>query len=210
MAATYLDFTTDPTADFAANPIVTAKNADTTTDTTFTGTVTLNLTTGTGTPTATLTGTVSMAAIAGVATWTNTQALAITDNGTYTLTATSGTLTAAESAAFAYTLAVERNALSEIRSAARLRLGILPTATTEEDDPDLTLWPALITASRDDVLRKALNSTRLLSDEEVLVRVTGAREYDLSRMGFVLVNRLGSFGEKWADAVAARFQEALA
>jgi hypothetical protein len=77
---------------------VTARDAFGNTATGFSGNVTVAITSGTGTAGAVLSGTVTVAASAGVATFSNLS-INLTGNS-YTLTATSGALTAATSSAF--------------------------------------------------------------------------------------------------------------
>ena len=99
--ATRLAFTTQPTTTpaataFAPSIQVSAQDAQGNTVTSFTGNV--GVTIGTNPGSGTLSGTTSQAAVAGVATFSN---LSIDKSGTgYTLTAVSGVLTGATSAAF--------------------------------------------------------------------------------------------------------------
>lgn len=102
-AATKLTFTTGPATTIAGAPItpdvvVTAQDPQGNTDPTFTGSVAVAITGGTGKTGALLSGTLSHAAGAGVATFPG---LNIDSAGTgYSLTATSGLLTAGTSATF--------------------------------------------------------------------------------------------------------------
>jgi hypothetical protein len=83
---------------FATQPVVEARDASNNLDTAFTGPVTAAISTGTGTSGAVLSSTVTVNAVAGVAAFTD---LSIDLAGTgYTLTFTSGSLTAAVSAPF--------------------------------------------------------------------------------------------------------------
>jgi hypothetical protein len=97
-AATKLVFTQQPNASYASNAAITVKvtveDAGGNVVTTDTSSVTVALTTAAG---ATLGGTQTVAAVNGVATFNN---LTVDKVGTYTLTATDGTLTSAVSSAF--------------------------------------------------------------------------------------------------------------
>ncbi len=102
-AATQLVITTQPGggtagATWAQQPVVEARNAGGTVDTSFTGAVAAAITTGTGNPSGTLLGTVSVNCVAGVANFTN---LAIDLAGTgYTLDFSATGLTGTTSGTF--------------------------------------------------------------------------------------------------------------
>jgi hypothetical protein len=98
--ATHLEFTTQPVGGtsggtLATQPVVAARRADGTTDTTFAGNVTVAINTVSGSHA--LGGTVTLACVAGVAAYTN---LTDTGSGDATLTATATGLSSATSASF--------------------------------------------------------------------------------------------------------------
>ncbi|MBI2917725.1 MAG: hypothetical protein HYY01_06990 [Chloroflexi bacterium] len=100
-----LAFTTEPTgsvagAAFTTQPVVTVRDASGNTVNTSTASVTVAITSGTGISGATLSGTTTVAAVNGVATFTNLSINKANGSTTYTLTATSSSLTPAVSAAF--------------------------------------------------------------------------------------------------------------
>ncbi|NWJ49103.1 MAG: hypothetical protein HXX08_24870 [Chloroflexi bacterium] len=102
--ATKLAFTTQPSgavagSAFTGQPAVTVQDANGNTVTSFSGAVTVAIKGGTGTTGATLSGTLTVNAVNGVATFSG---LSLDKSGTsYMLTATSGTLTSADTSGFA-------------------------------------------------------------------------------------------------------------
>lgn len=179
-SATHLSFTTQPTANLAVQPVVTALDSGNATDATYTGTVTLSVTSGD--ETGALYGTVAVAAVSGVATFAG---LKLPANGTFSLTAAATGLTSAVSNTFTNTA---QNTLYEIRKAARFRLGFALDGG-DEDATYTELWPFVISQARNNIVRELAQSHLVSTVSTVEVPlVASQREYDLTSLGFLKID----------------------
>lgn len=184
-AATKLTFTTSPNTNMATQPVVTAQDGNSATDSTFSGPISIFATPGTGSPGAALNGVVTMIAVAGVCTFAS---VTMSQIGTgFTLTAVSAQLTDGTSSSFNVTSAPQRDTYTVLLGLVRPKVGLLSDGTDEPANY-LAEWPTLVTAARNDVANDLLIASSPVGHSVVAIQITGDPTYDLSAVGFLRID----------------------